>query len=79
MDDPLARLNIDPSALPAAPTGSPPSSLVRDRLAPPHPAPCATCGGVAIASRIVHADDGPRWLDLCRNDLLRAAGKKMTP
>ncbi|MFJ8827706.1 hypothetical protein ACIREE_38970 [Streptomyces sp. NPDC102467] len=75
MDDPLARLTIDPAELDAAPSGRPPSSVSRARLAPPHPVPCAKCGTRAVATRIVTFDDQPRWLDLCRTHLLAAAGR----
>ncbi|WP_394436322.1 hypothetical protein [Streptomyces sp. SGAir0957] len=79
MHDPIAALGINPASLAAAPSGRPPSSLVRARLAPPHPVPCTVCGAMAVASRIVEVDDQPHWLDLCRDDLLRATGKKINP
>jgi hypothetical protein len=75
MDDPLARLGIDPASLNVAPSGRPPSRLVRARLCPPDSVPCSVCGAMAVGTRIVWLDDEPRWLDLCRTHLLAAAGR----
>ncbi|MFJ8828262.1 hypothetical protein ACIREE_41915 [Streptomyces sp. NPDC102467] len=76
MDDhPHIRLSIDPAELEAAPSRRPPSSISRERLAPPRSVPCSKCGTLSIATRIVTLDDTPRWLDLCRTHLLAAAGR----
>ncbi|MFJ9038029.1 hypothetical protein ACIRF8_15720 [Streptomyces sp. NPDC102406] len=74
MNDPLATLGVDPADLDMAPSGRPPTHLVRARLAPPSPAACTVCGDMAVATRIVMLDEEPRWLDLCRSHLLAATG-----
>lgn len=74
MNDPLATLAVDPAELDPAPSLTPPTRVWRDRLTPPDPVPCSACGDPAVATRIVTVDDQPLYLDLCRDDMLRAAG-----
>lgn len=74
MHDPLAALGINPATLQPAPSARPRSSVWRARLTPPDPAPCSVCGAPAAATRIITLDDQPLYLDLCRDDMLHAAG-----
>ncbi|MFJ8827677.1 hypothetical protein ACIREE_38800 [Streptomyces sp. NPDC102467] len=50
MDDPLIRLHIDAAGLDGAPSRWPPSSVSRERLAPPHSVSCSKCGTMSVTT-----------------------------